>query len=170
MIQKILGGSATRLPSTIRIGQKSYNRTAREDESIVGGIVAAGNSLSLIAIGTPGSASDPASAGSQDGTINLSGVNLSATEGQLALAARNDVRIQRLSIGNSSLNESYSQSSNAVKTTTSVGYDSVTSTTAIGSALDGKDVVLQSGNDIHIQGSAINADQALIVDAKRDVN
>ena len=86
------------------------------------------------------------------------------------MAAQNDVRIQHLNITNSSLNESYVQSSNAVKTTTSVGYDSVTSTTAVGSSLDGKDVVIQSGNDITLQGSAINADQALIVAAKRDVN
>ena len=68
------------------------------------------------------------------------------------------------------MNESYAQSSNAVKTTPSIGHDAVTSTTAIGSSLDGKDVVIRSGNDITIQGSAINAVQALIVDAKRDVN
>ena len=152
------------------IGKKSYNRTAVEDETLVGGIVAAGSNLSLIAIGTPNSALDPASAKPQDGNINLSGVNLSAVEGQLTLATQNDVRIQHLSMANRSLNESYSQSSNAVKTTTSVGYDSLTRTTAVGSSLDGQDVVIQSGNDIHIQASAINADQALIVDAKRDVN
>jgi filamentous hemagglutinin len=152
------------------IGEKSYSRTARADESLVGGIVAAGSNLSLFAMGTPGNAADPATADQPDGNINLSAVNLSAVEGQLTLAAKNDVRIQHLSIANSSLRESYSQSGNAVKTTTSVGYDSVTSTTAIGSSLDGKNVVIQSGNDVTIQGSAINADQALIADAKRDVN
>jgi filamentous hemagglutinin len=57
-----------------------------------------------------------------------------------------------------------------VKTTTSVGYDSMTSTTAVGSSLDGTNVVIKSGNDVTIQASAINADQALIVDAKRDVS
>ena len=54
-----------------------------------------------------------------------------------------------------------------MKTTTSVGYDSVTRTTAVGSSLDGKNVVIQSGHDITIQASTINADQALIVNAKR---
>ncbi len=152
------------------IGKKSYNRTASAGETLVGGIAAAGNNLSLVAMGTPGIATDLGSTEQQDGNINLSGANLSAAEGQLTLAAKNDVRIQHLSVANSSLNESYSQTGNALQTTTSVGYDSLTHTTAVGSSLEGKDVVIQSGNDITIRGSVINADQALIVDAKRDVN
>ena len=141
------------------IGKKSYSRTARADETLVGGLVAAGNHLSLSAVGAPGSQSDQ-----PDGNINLS-----AVEGQLTLAATNDVVIQHLSTVQRSLNESYSQSGNALKTTTSVGHDALTRTTAVGSSLEGKDIVIQSGHDLTLQGSALNADQALIITAKRDV-
>ena len=42
-------------------------------------------------------------------------------------------------------------------------------TDSIGSSFGGSNVVLQSGRDTTIQGSAVNADRALIIDAKRDL-
>ena len=60
------------------------SRVARHDETLVTGLVAAGNNVTLRATGAPAAGS---------GNITLTGTSVAAQTGQVALEANNDITI-----------------------------------------------------------------------------
>ncbi|MBS0309235.1 MAG: hemagglutinin repeat-containing protein, partial [Proteobacteria bacterium] len=142
------------------IGTKSYNRVARDDETLVSGsLSAAGN----VTVRTTGHAADG------NGNIVLTGANVAAQNGQVTLAASNDVTIQNDSTRHVAVDESYNKSGNLFKTTTTTTYNKASLTQVEGSAIRGNTITLQAGNDVAVRGSSAVGTQDVGIQAGNNV-
>ncbi|WP_217900186.1 hemagglutinin repeat-containing protein [Noviherbaspirillum humi] len=128
------------------IGEKSYNRFARDNETLVGTDIQAGNNLTLRATGN-------SQAGS--GNLSITGSNLNTEQGRAALIAANDVTINAAATRQAAVDERYTKSSGLFSSTATTRATSTTLNQAQGSAVSGNTVVVQAGRDIKVAGSGI---------------
>ena len=90
--------------------------------------------------------------------------------GTLTAVAGNDINIIA-GQSTQSVDEAHQHTSKGLLSSkTYISRNSMNDTSAMGSTLEGLNVLLSSGQDVNLQGAAINADQALIITAERDVN
>ncbi|MET3135546.1 hypothetical protein AAKU55_005857 [Oxalobacteraceae bacterium GrIS 1.11] len=122
------------------VAKNRYTRTMSDDQSLVGGNLSAGNSLSLTATA---------------GDIVLTGAQLSAQAGQATLIAKNDVLIRNAETAHNSAADSYSMVGGALSSVTTTSTASSKASLAQGSAVSGNTVLVQAGHDIAVLGSAV---------------
>jgi len=160
------------------VTKKEYDRAAKIDETLAGGTVKAGGNVTVVAGGDAslGANGQPLPSTASVGNLTLSGAQVSADKGQVALVAKNDLTVQAVTSEHRTINESYASSKNLVsKTTTATSRDSQL-TQVEGSTISGNTVLVQAGDkasksgDITIQGSNIRAEGAAVLDAGRDLN
>ncbi|TCS32902.1 filamentous hemagglutinin [Paucimonas lemoignei] len=131
------------------IGKKSYSRNARDNETLVGGAVTAGDSVTVRATSYD---SDGA------GNITLTGANIAAQKGSVALVADKDITIQEAATRHTAIDESYVRSDGIftrVATTKSSSRQLVQSE---GSSVSGDTIAVRAGNDLTVRGSTVAGD------------
>ena len=147
------------------VQKRSYDRAAKTDETLVGGVVTAGNNLTLNATA---------------GNLTATGATLTATAGQAALIASGDVTIQAAIMQHSTLKESAYQYSGGIsgvyaKSEQSQSAHSTQSTQVQSSNVSGNSVVIQAGDlaqktgDIKLLASNVSSTGATSLSAGRDV-
>ncbi|MDQ1925054.1 hemagglutinin repeat-containing protein, partial [Massilia pseudoviolaceinigra] len=160
-------------------GRKQYDRAMNDDESLSGGVVSAGNNVTISASGVAtGQKDKDGKAIAQVGTGNLvlNAANVTALKGTAGLLANNDVSIQTITTGHDSLNDSYSKSGNLVKSKTTTTSSTSSTRQAEGSSIAGNSVAIVAGNgkdlvgNVNVIGSSVLADTTLTVTAGADIN
>ncbi|MDQ1816775.1 hemagglutinin repeat-containing protein [Massilia sp. CCM 9210] len=160
-------------------GRKQYDRAMNDDESLSGGVVSAGNNVTISATGVAtGQKDKDGKAIAQVGTGNLvlNAANVTALKGTAGLLANNDVSIQTVATRHDSLNDSYSRSGNLLKSTTTTASSASSTKQAEGSSIAGNSVVISAGNgkdlvgNVNVIGSSVLADTNLTVTAGADIN
>ncbi|WP_217900227.1 hemagglutinin repeat-containing protein [Noviherbaspirillum humi] len=141
------------------IGEKSYNRFARDNETLVGTDIQGGNNVTLHATGN-------GQAGS--GNLSITGSNINAEQSRAALIAANDVTINAGTTRQAAIEESYSKSSGLFSSTATTRATSTTLNQVQGSAVSGNTVVVQAGRDIKVAGSGIAGEGDVVLSAWRD--
>ena len=135
---------------------KSYDKIIHEDQTVVGATVAAGGNL-VIKAGDAGA-----------GGLAIAGSNI-AGGGDVSLAASGDVSITQVQENHLSDVAFHRESKSTFKKSrdTTADYSSVSN--VIGSNVSGGSVSVKSGNDIVIGGSQLTAQNALTLNAGRDL-
>ncbi|MDQ1816067.1 hemagglutinin repeat-containing protein [Massilia sp. CCM 9210] len=139
-------------------GRKEYNRAMNDDESLSGGVVSAGNNVTISATGVAtGQKDKDGKAIAQVGTGNLvlNAGTIVAETGVAKLLANNDLTVQAITTEHDSLRESYSKS----RTLGGSRMSSSTSTESLqqvtGSRVVGDSVLAEAGKDLTVSGSLI---------------
>lgn len=131
------------------IGKKSYNRVARDNETLVGGAVTAGDSITVRATSyAPDGAGD----------ITLTGANVVAQKGGVTLVAENNILIQEATTRHAAIDESYVKSGNVLTKVATTKSNSRQVNQAEGSSVSGGTVVARAGNDLTVRGSTVAGD------------
>jgi filamentous hemagglutinin len=104
-----------------------------------------------------------------DGNTSIRGGNVQSKEGDLSVKAGGDITIEAARDTAQSDFIGTSTSKGLLRKKTTVESHALSTTTAIGSSLSGKTVTLSSGRDTVLSGSSLYAEDALRIDAKRDV-
>ncbi|MDX1251985.1 MAG: hemagglutinin repeat-containing protein [Gammaproteobacteria bacterium] len=143
------------------VGNDNYHRIAQDTETLTGGNLIAGDSLTVRATGQSGVP--------DTGNLTVTGAYLTAGAGQASLLARNDITLQAATTAQRAVDESHDESGTLVQSvTTTQGADTaITQTT--GSAVTGNTVFIQAGRDVTLIGSQAVADGGLAIDAGRDL-
>ncbi|MFB9246262.1 hemagglutinin repeat-containing protein [Massilia antarctica] len=161
------------------VGRKQYDRAMNDDESLSGGSVSAGSSVTIVATGmATGQKDKDGKAIAQVGTGNLvlNAGKVTALKGTASLLANNDVSIQTITTGHDSLNDSYSKSGNLVKSKTTTTSSTSNTQQAEGSRIAGNSIAIVAGNgkdlvgNVNVIGSSVLADTRLAVTAGADIN
>ena len=143
------------------VGKKNYNRNARDNETLVGGTITAGDNITVRATGNSAEGA---------GDITLTGATVAAQHGQVTLAANRDITIQEAVTRHAAIDESYVKSGNLLRTTATVQSSSTTLAQVEGSSISGNNVLLHSGADTTVQGSMVTAAEDLQILAGRDTH
>ncbi|MDQ1835530.1 hemagglutinin repeat-containing protein, partial [Massilia scottii] len=140
------------------VGRKQYDRAMNDDESLSGGVVSAGNNVTISATGVAtGQKDKDGKAIAQVGTGNLvlNAGTIVAETGVAKLLANNDLTVQAITTEHDSLRESYSKS----RTLGGSRMSSSTSTESLqqvtGSRVVGDSVLAEPGKDLTVSGSMI---------------
>lgn len=131
-------------------------RQTRGETTVQGASVKAGGNLTATA-GT-----------SEAGDLRVIGSALDA-KGDVKLKASQDIVIGTAQTSTDRDDYTRSTSKGLLKDKTTVDHHTLSTTTAVGSSVAGKNVTLDSGRDAVITGSSLYAEDALRIDAKRDV-
>lgn len=104
-----------------------------------------------------------------EGDTLIRGGNVQSKKGDLSVKAGGDITIEAARDTAQSDFVGTSTSKGLLRKKTTVESHALSSSTAIGSSLSGKTVTLSSGRDTVLTGSSLYAEDALRIDAKRDV-
>ncbi|AZP14077.1 hemagglutinin repeat-containing protein [Undibacterium parvum] len=151
---EIAAAKDRRMNDVQTVGEDHYSRTMRDDQSLVGGNLSAGNKLSLRAT---------------EGNISLSAANLNAQNGQTTLSAKQDINILNASTEHRSVDDSYSKSSGIFSSKTSTQSSSSQSEKVVASNVNGNSIKIESGKDLVVQASNVIASDTLQMTAGRDL-
>lgn len=127
------------------IGQKSYDRTARDNETLLSSSVTAANNVTVRATSTEKGA----------GNIAITASIVSAKTGEARLEASNDITIANATTSHRAIDQSYSKSGDLMTTTTTTKSSDRSLQQAEGSVVNGNTIVVNAGHDLTIQGSAV---------------
>ncbi|USX11997.1 hemagglutinin repeat-containing protein [Oxalobacteraceae bacterium OTU3CAMAD1] len=135
---------------------KSYDKIIHEDQTVVGATVAAGGNLTIKA-GDAGA-----------GGLAIAGSNI-AGGGDVSLAASGDVSITQVQENHLSDVAFHRESKSTFKKSSDTTADYSSVSNVIGGNVSGGSVSVKSGNDIVIGGSQLTAENALTLNAGRDL-
>jgi filamentous hemagglutinin len=136
---------------------KQYDKQVHQNQTVVGAGVAAAGDLTLAA-GLNGKAD-----------LNLT-ASVIAAGGNVVLSASNDVHITNAMENHVSDTAIHRESSGLLKSSSSTSTDYSASAQVVGSSVSGNGVTVRAGNDIAISGSQVTAEEALKLNAGRDLN
>lgn len=142
------------------VGRKSYARVARDNETLVSSTLSAAGDLTVRASGA---------AEEGNGNITLTGSDIGARNGQLALIAQQDVKVQNDTTHHSSIDESYVKSGSLVKTSKTTSSAQMSATEVESGNVSGNTVVIQAGQEVSARGSNVVAEKDLRIAAGKDV-
>ena len=154
------------------VNKSGYWHAMQADEGLAGGVITAGNALSVIATGVRDENGSPQTG---TGNVRLSGAYLSTEEGQLAVVANNDVRIDAITTEHKSVNESYYKIKGMLGSRSEERSSFTDSQQVNGSVLSGDSVLIKAGSqtsqtgDVTIQASQVVAGNDLQIHAGRDL-
>ena len=143
------------------VKSKGYTVVGRSDETLSGGVVSAGNNVTVIANGIKAEG---------QGNITLTGATIAASTGQASLIANNDVTIQNATTEHSTLSGSYDSHKGFLSSSSTQRADSSQTIQVEGSNIIGNTVLVQAGNDATVQASQISAVSDARINAGRDIN
>lgn len=143
----------------------AYNRSMRDDETLAGGNVTAGNNLTVIATGKE----------EGSGNIAIRGAYLSSEAGQVAAVASGDITVGAMTTEHVTIDESYLKMKGALSTVITERSSTSTLRQVEGSVITGNSVVMSAGTpggtagNVTIAGSSVVADGDIALDAAKDV-
>ncbi|MGN6702065.1 MAG: hemagglutinin repeat-containing protein, partial [Burkholderiaceae bacterium] len=146
----------------------AYDRTMRDDETLAGGNVSAGNALTVVATGS-------ADANPADGNIAINGAYLTSQTGAVSLIAKNDIAIGSVATQHDVIDERYNKTHGFASSTTTTQSHSTQSTQQQGSTISGDSLLVQAGDagshsgDLTINGSSLVADHDVALSAGRNL-
>ncbi|QBQ36695.1 hemagglutinin repeat-containing protein [Pseudoduganella plicata] len=135
---------------------KQYDRQVHQNQTVVGAGVASAGNLTLSA-GLGGKAD-----------LNLTASTI-AGGGAVTLSSTNDVNIKSAIEDHVSDTASHRESSSTFKKSSSTSTDYSAAGLVVGSDVSGKNVTVKAANDIAIAGSGLTAEEALTLNAGRDL-
>jgi len=135
---------------------KQYDRQVHQNQTVVGAGVASAGDLTLNA-GLGGKAD-----------LNVTASTI-AGDGAVTLSSTNDVNIQSAIEDHVSDTASHHESSSTFKKSSSTSTDYSAAGLVVGSDVSGKSVTVKAANDIAIAGSGLTAEEALTLNAGRDL-
>lgn len=135
---------------------KAYDKQILENQTVVGANVAVGGALTVDAGRT------------NAGNLAIAGSSL-AGGGAVQLSATGDVSITQVQETHLSDIDHHRESSSLFKKSSDTTADYSKTTSVVGSSVSGDAVTVKSGNDIIITGSQLSADNALTLNAGRDL-
>lgn len=150
---------------------RGYTRTARDNETYISGQVAAAGNLSVIATGKDTNGNNIAG----QGNIAITGGYLKTDQGQLTVAAANDITVTNGSTNHLTVDDSYYISHGFLSTTKDAKASTIESTQVEGSVLSGNSIVIAAGDpakavgNITVTGSTVVADNDVTMSAGRNV-
>nr|WP_314623562.1 hemagglutinin repeat-containing protein [uncultured Noviherbaspirillum sp.] len=143
------------------IGRKSYDRTARDSETLLSSAVTAANNVTVRASG----GTEPGA-----GNITIIGSVVTARNGEARLDASNDITIGNAVTRQRAIDQSYSKSGNLLSTTTTTRASDLRVQQAEGSVVSGNTVVARAGHDLTVQGSAVVGEGDVTLDAVNNLS
>ena len=161
-------------------GQGSYERIRNDDEAVRGSDLAAGNNITIRARSqtehndpllreSDNAGADNAHPDTHQGNLTVEGSRIRAGA-HLALGADHDIVIKEARELHASLSEKRDVNVGVTKTRSNYERSEQMTDLALGSTLNGGTVTAQSGNDIHVQGSQLNAQGKMVLNAGQDLN
>lgn len=141
------------------------------DETVLGTKLNAGGNITLAAVGAqaPRIAATAGSEQASKGNITLESASVGSANGNLALIADTDVNIGGVAEKHQSFRQTRVESSGFLSSTTTTTRDESSRTDAIGSSLDGGNVIIQSGRDINVTGSDMVATNDIALGAGNNI-
>jgi filamentous hemagglutinin len=135
---------------------KSYDKQVRENQTVIGSNIGAGGNLTVGAGLT------------NTGNLAIAGSTL-ASGGAAQLSATGDVSITQVQETHLSDIAHHGESSSFLKKSSDTTADFSSTSAVVGSSVSGDAVSVKAGNDIIVTGSQLAADNALTLNAGRDL-